>query len=295
MTDLKGIKAAVIGGDVRQVELANGLLECGADVQCYATLTEGLDPYITLSDDAKDLFTWADTLVFPVTGTDPDGVVRCTSTPVKLDEELLSSAKKGTPIFIGSAAPKVKNICQKLELPVYETMKNDELAILNSIPSAEGAIVLAISMTPFTIHDSSSAVLGFGRTAITLARMLGGMGAKVTVVARKPSDRARAFEMGFESTSFKELGDVIGGFDLVFNTVPHMVLDRQHLSKMKKGSYIVDIASAPGGVDFEAAKELGIEAKLAPGLPGKVAPLTAGKMLSKVVSQLIAEVFSQGQ
>jgi len=291
MTNLKNIKISVIGGDIRQTILANYLLKKNAIVQCYAIPTDFLDPDILISFDIKSLIAWSDVLIFPVTGTNADGIVRFTSSQIKLDLELLSFAKKGTPIFIGSAVPNISSICEKLDLPIYEIMKNDELAILNSIPSAEGAIALAIDMTPFTIHNSKCAVLGFGRTAITLSRMLYGMGAKVSVIARKAKDRARAFEMSLDSLDFCNLTYAINNFDLIFNTVPEMVLDCKLLSKMKQNSCIIDIASAPGGIDFDAAKRIGIKAILASGLPGKVAPVTSGEMIAKVISDLISNLF----
>ena len=39
------------------------------------------------------------------------------------------------------------------------------------------------------------------------------------------------------------------------------------------------------GVDFEAAKELGIKTVLASGLPGKHTPKTAGEILFKCIKQ----------
>jgi len=77
-------------------------------------------------------------------------------------------------------------------IQLIETANLDELAILNSIPSAEGAIQMAMDATKITIHGSASFVLGLGRFGTTLARMLHGIGAQVTGVARKPSDLARS-------------------------------------------------------------------------------------------------------
>jgi dipicolinate synthase subunit A len=117
--------------------------------------------------------------------------------------------------------------------------------------------------------------------------MLQGIGAHVTGVARKPSDLARATEMGLHAVHFVDLEDEIGRAELIFNTVPHLILDRIMLEKVARDAVIVDLASIPGGTDFEYAQKLGIKALLAPGLPGIVAPKTAGRILAQIYPQLI--------
>ncbi len=77
----------------------------------------------------------------------------------------------------------------------------DDVAILNAIPSAEGAIQIAMEQLPITIHGSKSFVLGFGRLGKTLARMLAGIGAITTVAARKSADLARIYETGLSPCS----------------------------------------------------------------------------------------------
>ncbi|MGB9803578.1 NAD(P)-dependent oxidoreductase, partial [Desulfofundulus sp.] len=168
-------------------------------------------------------------------------------------------------------------------------MDIDEVAILNSIPSAEGAIQVAMEKLPITIHGSNSIVLGFGRTGTTLARMLRALGSRTVVVARNPAQRARAFEMGLETADLPELPVIAAGADVIFNTIPALVLDERVLLQVRPGTLILDLASSPGGTDFEVARQLGITALLLPGLPGRVAPRTAGEILARVVPRLLAE------
>ena len=42
-----------------------------------------------------------------------------------------------------------------------------------------------------------------------------------------------------------------------------MILDKKRLERVRKDCIIIDLASKPGGVDFDAAKERGIKAILA--------------------------------
>ena len=93
--------------------------------------------------------------------------------------------------------------------------------------------------------------------------------------------------MGLKVIHFAELKEKIQEAEFIFNTVPHMILDKYMLDQMSKEAVIIDIASSPGGTDFAYAESLRIKALLAPGLPGKVAPKTAGKILAQVYPQLI--------
>ncbi len=171
---------------------------------------------------------------------------------------------------------------------LVEIAQDDELAVLNSIPTAEGAVAIAINDSPISIHGNDAMVVGFGRCGISLGRMLGGIGAHVTVAARKASDRARATEMGFRTCSISDLREHVKSMAFIFNTIPAPVLTQEVLANARKCSLLVDIASG-GGTDFAAAESFGIKALLAPGLPGKVAPVTAGKILGKVIPRLLYE------
>src|SRR5690606_38022728 len=151
----------------------------------------------------------------------------------------------------------------------------DEVAVLNSIPTAEGAIQRAMEELPVTLHGNRTLVVGFGRCGLTLARMLHGIGSKVTVAARGEGQRARAYEMGIETVPLHALEEVVGEAVAVFNTVPARVLTRRVLQRMSPEVVVIDVASAPGGTDFDAAEELGIKAFLDLGIPGRVAPKTA--------------------
>ena len=101
------------------------------------------------------------------------------------------------------------------------------------------------------------------------------LGAHTHVVARNPEQRAAAFVAGAMPHTFEELPDLAPGFDFVFSTVPTRVIDRDVLSRLRKSALLVDLAAPPGGIDFEAAKELGLRAIWGRGL-GSRAPITVG-------------------
>jgi dipicolinate synthase subunit A len=209
--------------------------------------------------------------------------------PLAFTGELAACFPPGIPVFVGVAGRYLAEIAAATGLRLAELMKMDEVAILNSIPTAEGAVQMAMEMMPVTIHGSCALVLGFGRTGATLARLLGAMGAKTMVAARRPEYLARITEMNLLPVPFADMPDHLGEADVIFNTIPVPVLTGDVLDRVSPGTLIIDLASAPGGVDFQRAASNGVKAVLAPGLPGKVAPETAGRILAKVITRLLYE------
>ncbi len=163
----------------------------------------------------------------------------------------------------------------------------EEFAVRNAVPTAEGAVEIAMREYPGTVSGSRCLVAGFGRVGKTLARMLLGIGAQVTVAARKPADLAWIESLGCHPIQTAQIGG--GDYDMIFNTIPAMIFNRHVLSELRGCSLLVDLASAPGGVDFEAAEKIGIKAILAPSLPGRVAPKTAGEIIRDTVCCMMGE------
>ena len=169
------------------------------------------------------------------------------------------------------------NITEKIEKNIIETNKNEiidilkfeELAILNAIPTAEGAIQVAMEKSNITIHNSNCLVMGFGRIGKILSKMLLGIGAKVYCEARKVKDLAFIEALGYNAINLKDLKEDLNRFDFIFNTIPYIILDETYLKNVKKECLIIDLASKPGGVDFEVAKKMEIEVEWALALPRK--------------------------
>jgi dipicolinate synthase subunit A len=124
---------------------------------------------------------------------------------------------------------------------------------------------------------------------MSVARTFSALGANVRVGARKTEHIARIFEMGLSPFSLKNITSNVSDVDVVINTIPHMIVTSDVISKMPTHTLIIDLASKPGGTDFRYAEKRGIKALLAPGLPGIVAPKTAGQIVANVLAQLLKE------
>ena len=137
-----------------------------------------------------------------------------------------------------------------------------------------------------TVNNSKCLVAGYGRIGRVLSDILSGLGADVTVSARNLRDiefiKARGFHAVFTN-------NLTGKYDIIFNTIPCMIFDSHTLAKVASNALVIDLASMPGGVDFNSAERLGIKAVHALSLPGKVAPKTSGIIIKNAVYNIIRE------
>ncbi|HEY8464987.1 MAG TPA: dipicolinate synthase subunit DpsA [Bacillota bacterium] len=283
---------AVVGGDVRQIAVAKALTGLAGTVKVYGHPRESLPENTIYCSNLENVLTGVSVVVLPISGMDDAGMVRSYQTEWINFGQYLNLLSRGTVVITGSFPVSwMKRAIQK-GLKVVQYAEDDTIAILNSIPTAEGAVQIAMEQLPITIHGSQVLVIGFGRVGVTVARAFQGLGAKVTVAARRLELLARAGEMGCDTVIHQDLATVIGKMQLVVNTVPAVVIDRETLQRTLPNVLIIDLASAPGGVDYDSARELGRKAIFAPGLPGKVAPQTAGNILASAIPKLIIKAVS---
>lgn len=286
---LSGLKVAVLGGDARELILVAKLVKMGATVVVAGFPREMISPGAYMASTVEEACKDAEAVIMPLPGTNPQGVIRAVyhEGQLVLSEKAVRSLAPQAVVVIGWAQPYLKQWSKQYGFVLIEINDDDELAILNSIPSVEGALQIAMEETAITIHGSRSCIIGFGRVGTSLARILKALGADVYVVARNKGQLARAHEMGCHRLEFTDLPRIIGSCDLIFNTVPAPVLGRDALQHAHPDIVIIDLANQPGGTDFEAANDFGLKAILAPGLPGKVAPVSAGLILADVIPRLI--------
>jgi len=284
---LAGLAIAIVGGDRRTEYYLPSLLQAG--VKILAVGLARLPCYLDVVP--VDLLTGIRTChvaLLPMAGMDARGRVHSfyDDAPLVLDHTL---SARGLLVLTGVARPELRELGAANGWRVCEIGADDELAYLNSVPTAEGAVRLAQDRVAKTIHGSRALVVGYGRCGITLAALLKGMGAHVTVAARQAGALAKAFAAGHSPQYAGEMSRLLGSFDFLFNTAPALVFTEDLLVCMRRDSVLIDIASGAGGVDYHAAKKLGRVALLAPSLPGKFTPETAGHILGRVLPRIIIE------
>ena len=277
----------IVGGDPRQAALARALAEDGHSVHTYA-LEQAVES--TLSAPSLAGIEDAHCVVLPLPALDGERI-NAPLSRVKLPlSRLLDALTPGQLLCAGMLKPPLVGEAQARSLLLADYFAREELAVANAVPSSEGAIQIAMEELPITLHGARALVIGYGRLGKVLARQLRGLGVRVSVASRKYADLAWIRAEGLEAERSDQLSGWLCGYDLVVNTVPAPILGREELTQLKPGCLVIDLASKPGGVDFDAAAQLGVKAVWALSLPGKVAPVTAGLAIRDAIYNILTEL-----
>lgn len=245
----------VLGSEARQIYLAEFLQEAGHEVMLSEEYLPG----------------YHDAVLLPVPQT------------AKYLQENLSRLQKGQLVYGCNFPQPLITQCTEKGIRCIDYMEQDGVASLNAIATAEGAVAEALKAACVSIHGSQSLVAGYGHCGEVLAEKLMALKANVTVLDRKEEKRARARTYGCHALDFTEIKDQLYKYDFIFNTIPAHVLDEDLLSHVKRDVTIIDLASKPGGVNFEYCRNHSIDANLCLGLPGKYAPKSSAKILMEVI------------
>jgi dipicolinate synthase subunit A len=226
----------------------------------------------------------ADIVIAPVPFT-KDGVHLLTKENTIVSLKDFSENLQDNCILFGGNIPNIVMESAKVKnVKCYDFMKMEDVALENAITTAEGAIAEAIALSTQNVNQEHCLVLGYGRCAQAIAERLKGLNAKVTIGARREEARRDAMLHGYQAVPLEDLQSLIPSEQFIFNTIPTMVLDAELIEKIQLDSIIIDIASAPGGTDFDACKRMAIKAKLSLGIPGRYSPKTSARILLRGIA-----------
>lgn len=209
---------------------------------------------------------------------------------ISIEELIRELSNKNKTFLAGKISDQIAERLTQEKIQFIDLLKREELVVLNTIATAEGTIQLVMENTTRTIHGSNILIMGFGRVGKVLAKMLDGIGAKVSCEARKNSDIAWIKAYGYNPIHLSELDNELGNYDIIINTIPFQILDENRLKYVKKECTILDLSSNPGGVDRNAARRLGLKLIWALSLPGKVAPLTSAEFIKETLYHILKEI-----
>ncbi len=284
----KTYRFSIIGGDMRNVKLSELLSEDGHEVHTFALDNTG--KISQRCSDLREAFALSDIAVGPMPFTSGDGTyLNAPFHPEKIEIAKIADVIRESGfggLLIGGRVPLALSGVGAVSA---DLLQRDDLAVLNSVPTAEGALQIAMEELPYTIRGLRTVVCGMGRVGSTLARLMQRVGADVTVAARSSRDFAICEAEGLKSCTYSHLRRILPEALLVYNTVPALIFNRELLDCMNREALLIDLASMPGGTDFEYAAKRRIRTIHALSLPGKVAPAGAAQIIQKVIYNILHE------
>ena len=288
---------AVIGGDLRIIKLVDMLAKDGNKVYTY-----GLEKAEELKQNSnvimceklnKAIREDTEVVIGPIPFSSNGIEINTPFSDKNISVRELMHCLNAKILIAGSINPDIYDMANDEYIEIIDIMKREELAVLNTISTAEGTIEIAIANTNKIIHGSNVLILGFGRIGKVLARKLAGLAARVTCAARKDEDLAWIKAYGHMATNINSIGENLSKYDIIINTVPHLILTQDRLDYVKEDCLLIDLASNPGGIDKKAVKNKNLKLIWALALPGKVAPITTAEFIKDTIYNILKEVYKE--
>ena len=291
-----GVNFTIIGGDLRIIKLAKILSEDGNTIYAYgvekAEELKGNDKII-LCDKLQEAVKNSEIIIGPIPFSSNGKDINAPFSDKQISIRELMHVINAKILIAGSITPEVYDLANDEYIEIIDIIKREELAVLNTISTAEGTIEIIIENTNKILHGSNVLILGFGRIGKVLARKLAGLSAKVTCAARKDEDLAWIKAYGHMATNINSIGENLSEYDVIINTVPHLILTEEKIKYIKDDCLLVDLASNPGGIDKKAAKNKNLKLIWALALPGKVAPVTTAEFIKDTVYNILKEIYKK--
>jgi dipicolinate synthase subunit A len=272
------INVLMIGGDRRNIYL-HELLRRKENIDLHAFGLAVADKGLA---DVEKATNEADIVILPMPSV-KNGMVPLLSMEAAYPlDTLLQNMREGATLVGGflQGAP------GKAGVTVVNLLSSERFQQANAWPTAEGAICIALKRSERTLKGSRCAVLGYGRIGKDLVKLLGSFGAEVVATARRPEQLEDIRALGVLAVHTNDLAEACGDCNFIFNTIPCVLLDEDKLRKLRRDVVIIDLASVPFGVDFNAATRLKLDAQTYQSLPGRMFPKSAADIIYNCIKDL---------
>lgn len=264
-------KILAAGGDLRMIYAAGKLSE-KYDTEITGFLPEKLSGKSRriLSGIKADTGYAPDFLLLPPLTVNKKGMIPVPYGESDIEpEEILERLRKGGTVFGGNDRGIIKDLCSRKGIRYIDYINSTSVAQANAVPTAEGAIKTAMEASGRTMWKSRVLVTGGGRIGSILTDRLCSMGAKVTAAARKRSDCIRLESAGAETVQIPFPPEIMGRYDIIFNTVPAEIFGEKEIRKISPECVYIELASAPGGISSDKSGGTEFVYIGASGLPAK--------------------------
>ncbi len=164
-------------------------------------------------------------------------------------------------------------------LKVHRILEAEGYVRENSRLSAEGAVFAAMRDTEGALLGANCLILGNGHLSAAITELLTGMGASPVVAARR--------QKGMGELPLAQLPAILPKADFIFNTVPFPLLSSDLLTHVPPHARLYELASAPYGIDRNAAESMHLFYRLESAIPGRYCPKAAAQAILKFLERSV--------
>lgn len=272
----------IVGGDKRQKYLKAYLQSKGYQVHSYRLFDWDDD-----SDKLKMLIRPNSVVVFPLPAARNSKTVNMPfskkETPI---DRVLGLLGCENIVFGGIIRGELLQRLRESEIPFIDYY-DTEFIETNAILTAFGTLKILLEHIDFALPMGKYAITGYGRVGRETASLLTSLSCDVTVFARRRTQLDEAKIKGCKTLEIGDMPSHAGEFDIIINTVPSQIIGGDTIKNIKKDCKIIELASAPYGVNFDEARKNSIDVIKAAGLPGKYTPKTAGEIIGKRIEEYL--------
>ena len=238
--------------------------------------------YVT--DEVKDI-KYADIIYLGNKGLDRKNRVMMNHETVLFQDCILKSLKKECWLLTLIHNDYLDELSQKYHFKYIALLDNDDFLEKNSILTAEGLISFLISHRRFPIYQSRILVLGYGHCGQIIARYLKCLQGIVSVSTRNHKYQEEIINNYDDYIPLENID--LHQQDIIINTIPQMIIDKDKIDTLSRNIMIIDIASYPYGIDHHYALSQGLNSQILPSIPCKYGYGYAGKMICDYIERVI--------
>ena len=268
----------IVGGDKRQKYLKEFLESQGFEVSSY-----GLFDWDDDTDKLKAMINENTVIILPLPATRNGKTINMPFSKKEISvDRLLSFLGKQNLVFGGIIKGDLLSRLRETDIPYIDYYDNAFIE-KNAVLTAFGTLKIILEHIDFALPMGEFAITGYGRVAKETASLLTSLSCDVTVFARNSSQREDAIIKGCKAYPIRSLSSLANTFDIIINTVPSQIITKETAQNINENCKVIELASAPYGMDFEVMRKNGVDVIKAFGLPGKYTPKTAGEIIGKKI------------
>lgn len=279
---MKNRNIIIVGGDKRQKYLKEYLENEGFSVSSY-----GLFDWDDDTDKLKSTIDENTVIILPLPATRNVKTINMPFSKKEITvDRLLSFLGKDNLVFGGIIKGELLSRLRETDIPFVDYY-DESFIEKNAVLTAFGTLKIILEHIDFALPMGEYAVTGYGRVAKETVNLLSSLSCNVTVFARNPSQREDANIKGSKAYPITSLSSLAHRFDIIINTVPYGIITEDIAKNINEKCKVIELASAPYGMDFEIMRKNGVDVIKAFGLPGKYTPKTAGEIIGKKIQEYL--------